>query len=121
MVYAAVVEDTLEFTNEVLRRHSRPCGVLLTNFMDTQAVDDYKQATHPLDGEESCIFLNFADDTYMLARHARMLEYEVSVLRATMSMIGQRLHLDKCEALTDHIGGESGPRPGTWTAPEIKV
>lgn len=67
------------------------------------------------------MFLNFADDTHILARHSRMLEYQLSVLRATMSMLGQCLHVDKCEARTDEIGAESGPRPRTWTPADMKL
>lgn len=121
MVYAAVAEDTLEYTVEILRRQSKPCGVLISNSMDMQTVEDYKQANHPVDIEASSVFLNFADDTYILARHTRMLEYELSVLRATMKMFGQHLHVDKCEDLTDHSGGEPKPRPRTWTTSEMKI
>lgn len=50
-----------------------------------------------------------------------MLEYQLSTLRAKMSMFGQCLHVGKCEALTDKIGAEPGPRPRTWTPSDMKL
>lgn len=89
--------------------------------LDPRDVENYKLATHALNIEKSSVFLNCADDTYILARHSRMLEYQLSTLRATMSMFGQCFHVDKREALTNEIGAEPGPRPRTWTPSEMKL
>lgn len=115
MVFAAVVEMA------IWRKQARPCGVLVSESLDPHDVEKLKIATHTLDIEYSCAFLNVADDTYVLARHTRMIEHQLSTLRATMSMIGQCIHVDKCEALTDKMGAEPGPRPRTWTPSEMKL
>lgn len=64
MVCAAVVEDTLTHTLEILRGQRRPCGVLLSGSLDRKDVKNYKLAAHTLHIENSCVFLNFAGDAH---------------------------------------------------------
>lgn len=80
LVYAAVMEDLVEDAEEGASGR-RPPG--------------------RLDAA-----LNFADDTCLLARHARMLEYELTVLRRVTLRAGHRLNANKCEILFEADAAE---------------
>lgn len=51
-------------------------------------------------------------------RHARMLEFQLSVLQRVLARAGQRLNIDKCEALVPEAEKDA-PRPRSWTDREL--
>lgn len=120
LIYAAVMEMIIEDTEEVLNSNRRPCGVTLGQVF-VQAEVEAQKSPEVYDAKKPWAnFLNFADDTYLLARHTRMLEYQLIVFREKLRHAGQHLHLGKCEVLgvTPQIGQER-PSPRVWSMREM--
>lgn len=100
-----------------LADNNRPCGVLLKADETVGEVERCKNTSH-CHGPGTICFLNFADDTYIFARHMRMLEFQISVLQRVLARTGQQLNVSKYEALVPDTSDE-GPRPRTWTDREL--
>lgn len=100
----------------MLSANQRPCGVTLEQVFAQAEVEAQK---HPevYDSAKAWVnFLNFADDTYVLSRHTRMLEYQLTVFRGMLLHAGQHLHVGKCEVLgLRPLHGEGRPPPRVWT------
>lgn len=71
---------------------------------------------------ESIAYINFADDTYILARTAMMFEFELAVLQSELRAVGQILNMKKSEVLTRDAEEESvppPPPPRSWSDEEL--
>lgn len=74
-------------------------------------------------GSDAMCFLNFAEGTYLLARHVRMLEYQLTVLQNSMLRAGQKLRIGKCEIMYATDADErprQRPRPCPWSPQELR-
>lgn len=84
---------------EALAENERPSGLDLTQVSEPSEVESQ---THPADycpRKAWLNFLNFADGTYILARHVRMLEHHRTAQQEAMCRAGQILNVEKCEVV----------------------
>lgn len=73
LIYAAVMEGVTERAEDRVRRNGRPAGVRIQWAEDPARVEEYRQGAQTFSDPESIAYINFADDTYSLARDAVML------------------------------------------------
>lgn len=120
LIYATVMEMIIEDTEDALSKNKRPCGVTLDQVFSHSEVEAQK-GLEVYDAAKPWInFLSFADDTYVLARHIRMLEYQLTVFRGKLGQAGQHLHLGKCEVLGEEPQhGQTRPSPRVWSEREM--
>lgn len=108
LVYAATIDMLIERATKKLEKAGRGCGLDLQAETTIQEVEAYKK-THEAWSTNSIAFLNFTDDTYVLARSVRMLEYQVATLQEEFASAGQFLHIAKCEMLAACSEAEGQP------------
>lgn len=120
LVYAATIEMLIERATAKLADANRGCGLNLQPESSIQEVEDYRRS-HATWTSNSIAYLNFADDTYVLARTVRMLEYQVATLAEEFASAGQFLHSAKCEMFASSSEAEGQPRPRLWTKRELSL
>lgn len=116
MVYVALLEVLFEDAESQLRAHGRPSGLNLSTANTQMEVEAQKNPTKYREDSMACV--NFADDTHLLARHVRMLEYELAVVQGVFRKAGQRLNIGKCEVLVEE-GPMEHARPRRWSDAEL--
>lgn len=123
LIYAAVMEGVIERAERRLRESFKPAGVQIEWEEDPARVEEYRTEQQTFCDPESIANINFADDTYILARTITMLEFELAVLQSELHAVGQVLNLKKSEVLIRNTTQEEegdAPRPRSWTEQELR-
>lgn len=108
MVYAALMEDRIAAATEDLARHRRPGGIRMDEDL---TVDDVERSKLRLQDFElgDVVFVNFADDTYVIGASVTAVSYAVSVLQEALLPAGQVLHPGKCEFIDNSAVPDAQP------------
>lgn len=119
LIYAAVMEGVIERTENRLKHSGRPAGVRIQWEEHPARVEESRQELQTCSDPESIAYINFADDTCILARTAVMLEFELAVLQSEFRAVGQTLNMKKSEVLTRDAEEESVSPPRSWSDEEL--
>lgn len=98
-VYAAVVEGLLEKVEARLVSLGLPAGLPLSSELSPMEVEAYRTAGDPF--RQGDVFaINFADDTYLLARSPTQCSFVTAVVRQEYAEAGQHLHGGKSQVIS---------------------
>lgn len=115
MLYASLIEEAIREAEQELLVLGAPIGVRIhLAEMAADAVETCRLLSEF--GLHHIVYINFADDAYMLAASPDALSCAVSVLSRKFALIGQFLAPTKCEVLAE---AGSSPMVRLWDATEV--
>lgn len=120
LLYACLMEDLIHLAEDKLAFHGKSAGLPVRPPEVDMDPETVATTCRPTAYTPSCMtYLNFADDTYVLAMSETALCFSTSVVASDFARTGQLLNDSKSEVLISHNEVEHACRVRVWLFQEL--